>query len=70
MRFDKVVRYTVAAVLTIGTLSAAYAANDTTFNADVLPIVQENCQVCHRAGGANLGGMVAPMAFEGVAQSR
>lgn len=34
-----------------------------TFYKDVLPILQENCQVCHRDGGANLGGMVAPMAF-------
>lgn len=34
-----------------------------TFYKDVLPVLQENCQVCHRANGANLGGMVAPMAF-------
>ncbi len=36
---------------------------DVTFTRDVLPILQENCQLCHRPGGANLGGMVAPMAF-------
>ena len=29
----------------------------TTFNKDVLPVLQKNCQVCHRAGG------VAPMPF-------
>ncbi len=34
-----------------------------TFYEDVLPVIQENCQVCHREGGTNLGGMVAPMAF-------
>lgn len=34
-----------------------------TFYKDVLPILQENCQVCHREGGANFGGMYAPMAF-------
>ncbi len=34
-----------------------------TFYGDVLGILQENCQVCHRENGANLGGMVAPMAF-------
>ncbi len=34
-----------------------------TFYKDVLPVLQENCQVCHRPNGANLGGMVAPMAF-------
>jgi hypothetical protein len=45
------------------------AAKDTahgaspTFYADVLPVLQENCQVCHRQNGSNLGGMVAPMAF-------
>lgn len=38
-------------------------ANNPTFYKDVLPIMQENCQVCHRANGANYGGMVAPMAF-------
>ena len=34
-----------------------------TFYADVLPVIQQNCQVCHRENGSNLGGMVAPMAF-------
>ena len=29
----------------------------TTFNKEVLPVLQKNCQVCHRSGG------VAPMAF-------
>lgn len=32
-----------------------------TFTKDVLPILQENCQACHRPQGLNLGGMVAPM---------
>ncbi len=31
---------------------------DTTFYRDVLPILQEHCQVCHRGGG------IAPMPFE------
>ena len=34
-----------------------------TFTKDVLPILQQNCQVCHRPSGLNMGGMVAPMAF-------
>lgn len=34
-----------------------------TFTKDVLPILQENCQNCHRPTGLNLGGMVAPMAL-------
>jgi hypothetical protein len=33
------------------------------FYKDVLPIMQENCQECHRPKGANLMGMVAPMSF-------
>ncbi len=31
-----------------------------TFYADVLPILQENCQTCHRDAGANMGGQIAP----------
>ncbi len=38
-------------------------ADKPTFTKDVLPILQEHCQVCHRPGGANLSGMVAPMSF-------
>jgi len=34
-----------------------------TFTKDILPILQENCQECHRASGANFSGMVAPMAL-------
>ncbi|MEM1248311.1 MAG: hypothetical protein AAGK22_18190 [Acidobacteriota bacterium] len=34
-----------------------------TFYKDVLPVLQANCQTCHRPNGANLGGMVAPMSF-------
>jgi mono/diheme cytochrome c family protein len=33
------------------------------FYKDVLPVMQENCQECHRPKGANLMGMVAPMSF-------
>ncbi len=31
-----------------------------TFYADVLPILQQNCQTCHRAAGTNMGGNIAP----------
>lgn len=41
----------------------ATAGGPVTFSKDVLPILQESCQDCHRPNGANLGGMVAPMAF-------
>ena len=33
-------------------------AEDVTFTRDVAPIIQDNCQICHRQGS------VAPMAFE------
>lgn len=32
-----------------------------TFYKDVLPVMQQNCQDCHRPSGLNLGGMIAPM---------
>jgi hypothetical protein len=41
-----------------------------TFYADVLPILQENCQVCHRSDGLDSGGLVAPMALEGYEEVR
>lgn len=53
------IKLLITAAVSIGL--AAHA--DVTFTRDVLPILQENCQVCHRASGANLGGMVAPMAL-------
>jgi mono/diheme cytochrome c family protein len=37
---------------------AAAPVSAPTFYQDVLPILQEHCQVCHRTGG------IAPMAFE------
>lgn len=44
---------------------AAEKAKETppTFYRDVLPILQDNCQECHRTAGANYGGMVAPMSL-------
>lgn len=41
-----------------------------TFYRDVMPILQQNCQVCHRPDGANLGGMVAPMSFMNYEETR
>ncbi|HET9947632.1 MAG TPA: hypothetical protein VFQ22_01780 [Longimicrobiales bacterium] len=34
-----------------------------TFFEDVLPILQQSCQVCHQPEGRNMGGMVAPFAL-------
>src|SRR5688572_13643387 len=57
--------------------AAAFAAAEAdapqaapTFYKDVLPILQESCQSCHRPNGANLGGMVAPMAFTTYQETR
>ena len=49
----------------IGAAGPASAANEAavTYYKDVLPIVQENCQACHRPSGYNVSGLVAPMAF-------
>ena len=41
-----------------------------TFTKDVLPILQERCQVCHQPAGANYGGMIAPMSFMTYGQTR
>jgi len=41
-----------------------------TFNKDVLPILQESCQVCHRPAGVNMGGMIAPMSLMNYKEAR
>ncbi|HVS64582.1 MAG TPA: hypothetical protein VMT85_13890 [Thermoanaerobaculia bacterium] len=41
-----------------------------TYYRDVLPVLQEHCQECHRPSGANYGGMRAPMAFVDYASTR
>ena len=41
-----------------------------TFYRDVLPILQEHCQNCHRPAGTNLMGMVAPMSLLNYAEVR
>lgn len=42
---------------------AAGSTDRVTFTKDVLPILQENCQACHRPGGDNIAGMIAPMSL-------
>jgi mono/diheme cytochrome c family protein len=39
------------------------ASGQVTFTKDVLPILQDNCQNCHRPSGANMAGMIAPMSL-------
>ena len=41
-----------------------------TFHNEVSRLLQAECQVCHRPNGANLGGMVAPMALVTYDQTR
>ncbi|MEE2775409.1 MAG: hypothetical protein VYE73_01385 [Acidobacteriota bacterium] len=41
-----------------------------TFYPDVLGVLQQNCQTCHRPAGLNLGGMIAPMALTTYAETR
>lgn len=51
--------------LLVGTASAELSEvpKQPTFYKDVLPILQENCQACHRPAGLNMGGMIAPMSL-------
>ncbi|MEX2582834.1 MAG: hypothetical protein WD766_06155 [Gemmatimonadota bacterium] len=59
----------IGALVLLFTVGAGQAQADPgpaaapTFYADVLPILQDNCQACHQPAGLNLGGMVAPMSF-------
>ena len=68
---------TLAALLAFGIVSAFAAtvhaengAEAVTYYKDVLPIMQENCQTCHRPSGANIGGLVAPMSFMDYRETR
>src|SRR6266436_4724446 len=49
-------RFLLALLLLKGTALAS-PAGAVTFNRDVLPILQKNCQICHRPGE------IAPMSF-------
>lgn len=55
---------TLLAVGFAGVAMAASTPKDVTFNKDVLPVLQKNCQGCHRPGEA------APMAFLTYDQTR
>ena len=61
----------VAAVAVPG-FGLAADAETPTFYADVLPVLQENCQTCHRpeGEGENIGGMIAPMPLMTYQQTR
>lgn len=59
--------FAAAAFMTLAIGSSSAIAEEVperpTFEADVMPILQENCQTCHRPLGANMSGMIAPMSF-------
>lgn len=60
--------FTLAVAATILSPALLHAAEPSpagrvVFHRDILPILQENCQVCHRAGGTSYVGMVAPMSL-------
>ena len=50
-------------LMSLGIVSAGEVPERPTFTKDVLPILQERCQDCHRVGGVNTAGMIAPMAL-------
>ena len=60
----------IALMASGGAMAAPAGGGSITYTKDALPIFQENCIVCHRSGGANLGGMIAPMAFTTYAETR
>ncbi|GJM14550.1 MAG: hypothetical protein DHS20C12_29530 [Pseudohongiella sp.] len=64
--------YLAAASIVISSTVHAADANSTayTFTRDVQPILQENCQDCHRPSGKNFGGMVAPMSLISYEETR
>lgn len=65
MRFARGTMLVLMAVVLAFASAPAMAAEQgrVTFTKDVLPILQENCQNCHREGGQNMAGMIAPMSF-------
>ncbi len=53
----------LAAASAAPALGAGKDAPAPTFYRDVLPILQGNCQACHRPAGLNMGGLLAPMSL-------
>ena len=52
-----IAKFFVVAFVFCGAAVAADESAPVTFNKDVLPILQKNCQTCHRPG------QIAPMSF-------
>ena len=70
--------FVAAAALVVLALGATpgYAGNEAerdaevTYHEHVLPIMQANCQTCHRPSGTNISGLIAPMSFMNYAETR
>jgi mono/diheme cytochrome c family protein len=62
-----ITRFTICAVALVAFAAVGADAQrergPVTFTKDILPILQDNCQECHRPSGLNLSGMVAPMSL-------
>ncbi|MDX1382881.1 MAG: hypothetical protein R3190_04500 [Thermoanaerobaculia bacterium] len=58
------------AILAVPAVQAADVPEQPTFTRDVLPILQQNCQECHRQKPINVSGMVAPFALTSYDEAR
>ena len=61
---------TTLILLAVPATWAATVPEQPTFNRDVLPILQANCQECHRPKPINISGMVAPFALTSYDEAR
>ena len=59
-----------AIMLALAPIAGADVPERPTFTKDVLPILQENCQECHRPKPINMSGMTAPFALTSYAEVR
>ena len=66
----KTILTTAVAICGAATAVAGEAEGKVTFHKDVEPILQKNCQTCHRPSGMNLSGMIAPMSLMDYAEVR
>ena len=58
-----VLAFGVTAAVAAPSFAGSEAEGALTYYKDVLPIIQDNCQSCHRPSGQNISGNVAPMSF-------
>ena len=74
MALQRTLAVLAATGLAVGVAAPAQAGNEAaetaTYYKDVLPILQENCQTCHRPVGLNIGGVTAPMSLTNYSETR